>query len=286
MVIDITDILYRNIKHAFFQPAENELVVLLHFRLRHPIMLGKKSVHDIQFYTEVAELSHTLIGQSKRSMFEDEFDEERQEREQRKRLNLMYQNFVKQVEETFNPTESKSTDSTIEFDIPYRDLGFHGAPGRGRVFLQPTVNCLVQLIEPPYFILTLSDVEIVHFERIQFGLREFDMVFVFHDYSRPVEHINSVPIEAKDSIQEWLDSCNIKFYSGPQNLNWKRIMQEVQKDPQAFFEGGGWDFLDMEKSDDEDGQGSGSSSEDDEGFDPEEDGVCFCDGLIRFTHWS
>lgn len=31
------DIVYKNIKHAFFQPCENDLVVLLHFRLRTPI---------------------------------------------------------------------------------------------------------------------------------------------------------------------------------------------------------------------------------------------------------
>ena len=32
----------RNIKHAFFQPAENEMICLLHFNLRNPIMVGKK----------------------------------------------------------------------------------------------------------------------------------------------------------------------------------------------------------------------------------------------------
>jgi len=31
----------------------------------------------------------------------------------------------------------------------------------------PTVHCLVQLIEPPFFVLTLEEVEIAHFERIQ-----------------------------------------------------------------------------------------------------------------------
>ena len=55
----------------------------------------------------------------------------------------------------------------MEFDIPYRDLGFHGVPGRISCFLMPTVHCLVQLIEPPFFVLTLEEVEIAHFERIQ-----------------------------------------------------------------------------------------------------------------------
>lgn len=57
---EVVDILYANVKHAFFQPPEGELVVLLHFRLKQPVMLGKKSCIDIQFYMEVGELTTTL----------------------------------------------------------------------------------------------------------------------------------------------------------------------------------------------------------------------------------
>lgn len=46
----------------------------------------------------------------------------------------------------------------LEFDIPYRELGFPGVPGRTSNFLMPTVHCLVQLIEPPFFVLTLDEV--------------------------------------------------------------------------------------------------------------------------------
>ena len=45
--------MYRNIKHAFFQPADNEMVTILHFHLINPIMLGNKKTKDVQFYTEV-----------------------------------------------------------------------------------------------------------------------------------------------------------------------------------------------------------------------------------------
>lgn len=41
------DITYKNIRHAFFQPCENDLIVLLHFRLRAPIQVGAKKVIDI-----------------------------------------------------------------------------------------------------------------------------------------------------------------------------------------------------------------------------------------------
>lgn len=44
---------HRNIRHAFFQPAEKEMITLVHFHLRDAIMVGKKKAVDIQFYTEV-----------------------------------------------------------------------------------------------------------------------------------------------------------------------------------------------------------------------------------------
>lgn len=34
--------MYKNIEHAFFQPAENDYFVLVHFHLHNEIMIGKK----------------------------------------------------------------------------------------------------------------------------------------------------------------------------------------------------------------------------------------------------
>jgi nucleosome binding factor SPN SPT16 subunit len=42
------NVMYRNIRHAFFQPAENEMVTILHFHLINPIMLGNKKTKDVQ----------------------------------------------------------------------------------------------------------------------------------------------------------------------------------------------------------------------------------------------
>ena len=57
--------------------------------------------------------------------------------------------------------------------------------------------------QPP-FVTTLDEVELVHFERVQFQLKNFDMVFVFKDYSRKVAMINAVPMSQLDHVKEWL----------------------------------------------------------------------------------
>ena len=58
---DKVDILYNNIKNAFFQPCDGEMIILLHFHLRHAIMFGKKKQLDVQFYTEVIFASYIDI---------------------------------------------------------------------------------------------------------------------------------------------------------------------------------------------------------------------------------
>ncbi len=90
---------------------------------------------------------------------EDEIEEEERERAQRKKLNLEFEQFVKTVEQL--------SKEKIMFDIPYKNLGFYGTPFRSNVFLQPTVHCLVNLTERPFFIMEMDEVEVANFERIQ-----------------------------------------------------------------------------------------------------------------------
>ena len=41
-------------------------------------------------------------------------------------------------------------------------------------------------------------------------------------------------------------SCHIKYTEGVQSLNWAKIMKTINDDPDDFFLGGGWSFLDPE----------------------------------------
>jgi len=230
-------------------------LVMIHFHLHNAIMIGKKGARDVQFCTEVMEVSQALDGRYRRD--ENELEDEQRERAMRARLNSEFQAFVKKVEDLVD----------FEFDIPYNDLGFHGVPNRSNVFLTPTVHCLVNITEQPFFVLTLADVEIAYFERVQFSLKNFDLVFVKSDYDQPVYHINSISTEYLETIKEWLDSCDIKYYEGTQNLNWARIMTTIQEDPKKFHtEDGGWSFLNPESDAEDEGNEDEESSE----FDPED----------------
>ena len=56
----------------------------------------------------------------------------------------------------------------------------------------------------PVLVITLDELELIHFERVQFHLRNFDMVFVFKDYNKKNSMINSIPMNSLDSVKDWL----------------------------------------------------------------------------------
>ncbi|KAL5580411.1 hypothetical protein UlMin_012853 [Ulmus minor] len=256
------DVMFGNIKHAFFQPADKEMITLLHFHLRNHIMVGNKKTKDVQFFVEVMDVVQTLGG-GKRSAYDpDEIEEEQRERARKNKINMDFQNFVNRVNDLWGQPQLKTFD--LEFDQPLRELGFHGVPHKASAFIVPTSSCLVELIETPFVVITLSEIEIVNLERVGLGQKNFDMTIVFKDFKRDVFRIDSIPSTSLDGIKEWLDTTDLKYYESRLNLNWRPILKTITDDPEKFIEDGGWEFLNMEVSDSD----SDNSEESDKGYVP------------------
>ena len=252
------DVLFSNVKHLFFQPSAHELIVIIHVHLINPILIGKKKTRDVQFYREATEMQFDETGNRKRKHRygdEEEFEAEQEERRRRGQLDKEFKSFAEKI------SDAGKNDS-LSVDVPFRELGFNGVPARSSVIVQPSTDCLVQLTEPPFFVVSLADIEVVHLERVQFGLKNFDMVIVFKDFNRAPVHINTIPVESLDNVKDWLDSVEIPFSEGPLNLNWSQIMKTVTADPHAFFQDGGWSFL----AADSDDEGKSEESEEESAF--------------------
>lgn len=255
------DVMYRNIKHAFFQPSEKEMITVLHFHLHNHIMVGNKKTKDVQFYIEVMDVVQTLGG-GKRSAYDpDEIEEEQRERDRKNKINMDFQNFVNRVNDLWGQPQFKALD--LEFDQPLRELGFHGVPHKASAFIVPTSSCLVELIETPFVVITLNEIEIVNLERVGLGQKNFDMTIVFKDFKKDVFRIDSIPSTSLDGIKEWLDTTDLKYYESRLNLNWRPILKTITDDPEKFIEDGGWEFLNMEVSDSDSG-----TEESDQGYEP------------------
>jgi len=255
------DMMYGNIKHALFQPCKGEHIIVVHFHLVHPIMVGKKKTQDVQFITEVVEASEDVNARN--SVYDpDEYEQEQRERKMRKKLNLKFKDFVMRVEDV-----AKQHDFKLEFDMPYRDLAFQGAHHREMVTLMPSINCLVNLTEMPSFVLSMREVEHVHFERCSMGNKNFDMVFIMKNLQQPspTKMISAVDMKDIDEIQEWLTNQDITYTGGTINFNWKNMIttikalledgvfweQEVEENGEIIREPG-YLFLNADNGDDED----------------------------------
>lgn len=236
------DVLFSNIKNLIFQPCKGELIVIIHVHLKNPILMGKKKIQDVQFYREASDMAVDETGNGRRSQMkfrrygdEDELEQEQEERRKRAALDKEFRYFAEAI--------ADASDGLVDLDTTFRDLGFQGVPSRSAVFCMPTRDCLVQLVEPPFLVVNLSEVEICIFERVQFGLKNFDMVFIYKDFSKPVTHINTVAIEELELLKSWLTDVDIPYTVSTINLNWSTIMKSLQENPHQFFLDGGWSFL-------------------------------------------
>ncbi|RKP31850.1 SPT16-domain-containing protein [Metschnikowia bicuspidata] len=232
------DILFSNIKHLFFQSCKDELIVIIHCHLKSPIMIGKRKTLDVQFYREASDMAFDETGGRKRRYRYGDEDELQQEEEERKRKLMLDKEF-----KSFAEAISKESGGKVDLDQPFRELGFQGVPFRSAVFCMPTRDCLISLIDPPYLVVTLEEIEIAHLERVQFGLKNFDLVFVFKDFLKPVLHINTIPMELLEDVKTWLTNVDIPLSEGSMNLNWGTLMKTINADPYTFFADGGWRCL-------------------------------------------
>jgi len=107
----------------------------------------------------------------------------------------------------------------------------------------PTVKCLTNLIDMPFFVITLKEIEVAHFERVAYNLKNFDLCFIFKDYHRPVLRVSAIPTTFIDTIKSWLDEMNIVYSQGPNSFNWKTLMKRINADPKSFIDEGSWGWL-------------------------------------------
>ena len=235
------DIIYKNIKHAFLQTCENEMMAFFHFHLINPILVGKKKVSDIQFYREIGTQADDLNMKGRNADY-DEYEMEIKEQKRIDNMNKEFKKFAKNVEEL----------EYIKFEMPIRELQFSGVPFKSNVTLYPTSNCIISLTESPFFVITLNEIEIMYFERVSQNLKNFDMAFVFKDFSRPIKKIYTIPMECLDMLKTWADDNNILYGEGQYNMNWSNVMNAIKEDPKNFVEEGCWNFLVDNAEDDED----------------------------------
>jgi len=99
------------------------------------------------------------------------------------------------------------------------ELMFTGCHAKANVNMFPTSTSLVSLQEAPFFVTSMEDIELIHFERVSLAVKNFDFVLVYKDFAN-FKRINSIPMENLDMIKEWINESEIVYTEGPISLNW------------------------------------------------------------------
>ncbi|CAM9636027.1 unnamed protein product [Scytosiphon promiscuus] len=263
------DFLYANIKHAFYQPCNGviDTKVILHFSLKHPIMVGKKAHKEIQVSTEAIDATVNLDGVKRSNYDPDEMMEEQRERGLRKRLNNAFKDFASKV------TKAASRDGqSLEFDIPFDQLGFGGKPFKEMGFIQPTTYALINITDFPFFVVPLNEIEHVHFERVFSSSKTCDMKIIMKENMlegggepKTIDMIDQNKYLNK--IMQWLEECEITYTQTAKPWAWKHMMTAIRGDNRFYldtYEDGerkpaGWARLREEDSEDDDEENDGES---------------------------
>ena len=129
------------------------------------------------------------------------------------------------------------------------------------VKIRPTKNCLVAISEFPFFVMEFDEIQAVHFERIIFGIKNFDLALINKDFNT-FRRINSIPMEHIEDLKSFFDEIGVVFCEGPATLNWPAVLTEIRNNFEDWLEDGGWNFLNDDGSID-DGEDDGEGPEED-----------------------
>lgn len=230
------DIVFSNVKHMFYQPcASDELIVIIHFHLKQPMLIGDKPAMDVQFYKESGIAAEDINFKGRHKMNEmDELEQEEAERQMRTRLNKRFLNFAQLLEQA-----SERNNTKLEVDIPMDDLTFTGCPQKQVVKIRPTKECLVALSEFPFFVLDVNDIEVVHFERMYYGMKNFDLAVIKRDFMT-CTRINSIPTEYTEELKSYFNTIDVIYLETLAPLKWDLLLNQIREDFDGWLQLGAW----------------------------------------------
>jgi nucleosome binding factor SPN SPT16 subunit len=260
----VIDIIYKNIKHAFYQPSNRfSSLIILHFRLKSPIMINKAAAKDVQFYIEIED-NESLLDNRRRNQFDkDEIEDEERHKKVLAKLDKEFKSFCDRTYQQL-PPKSKADpdgDKIWEWDIPYTELMFQGTPKNQMVELFPTVNCIVNLASKPVFITDMDEIDMAYYERMNPEEEEeeeeeeesdrgnFDLALVYKKFvnqnpppklAECWERITAIDMKYLDSIREVLQKSSIPQYEGTTTVNWQHVLRDYVKNFDDITADGGW----------------------------------------------
>eukprot|EP01023_Acetabularia_acetabulum_P024796 TRINITY_DN2386_c0_g1_i1.p1 TRINITY_DN2386_c0_g1~~TRINITY_DN2386_c0_g1_i1.p1 ORF type:complete len:597 (-),score=89.39 TRINITY_DN2386_c0_g1_i1:1095-2837(-) len=219
-----TSIMYNNIKYAFYLHDESSKPFdLLHFQLNQSAVFWNKATWDVPIFVQKMKTGDDGLN------FQNTID---------------FTQFIQKLKHIWSRDLRYQH---LQLQQVYKELNFSGVvsnSGEHRLIMC-TDFAIISLVQMPFLVILRSDIQLVNLEGVGAARAKFDMVVIFKDYQRPPLTLINISMESLDTVKQILrlEHSLIPFYETPMNLNWKHIMQTINKDKKAFLQEGGWDFL-------------------------------------------
>ena len=275
------DLLFSQVSSAFYQPCYDNDIVMIHFRLKSPVIINNKKTRDVQYYAQVGMLVDEVsdVSTNRKRTRTKSLDDENEDKIFDQRVMKLEKAF-----ESFAAAVFKESNEVFEFEEPDLEDVFTAAFGYSSEPIFTTNNHLISLFSKEPLVVKFTDLEVAAFERTTFMNRFFDLVLIFKDYSLPVVMMSNISNGEKGLVKSILDSKDILMIESTSSFNWTNILKKLCSNLDEWVnEQGGWSYFtevkrksdDDVSQDDEDedlyeGEGSDDSSHDDEGVDSEE----------------
>ncbi|KAI3925532.1 hypothetical protein MKW92_019629 [Papaver armeniacum] len=229
-------IFFNNIETSLFRLGDKRMQPLLHFHLRET---EKEKPKGIQFHLGQKMADHEILWVKKRKRRYHLGDDPIMEK-----LNKDLKNFVCEVDDRWS-SQRKSPNLSDELEKEYE---FYGVlPSKEPAAFSLTSFCLIVLVETPFVVVPLRDIEIVNLALLRPG--EIDMTVIFQDFKEEnVLEINSIPLESLAGMKHRLNFGNVKYYVNAEKPDWKAMVKDRADNPKKFMENGGWDYSKFEDS--------------------------------------
>ncbi len=125
------------------------------------------------------ESSEALDARGRNDYDPDEMGEEARARAMREKVNKHFFRFTRKVEEA--AAADPNARGFKDMDVPIAGMFFSGAPFKEMVNIRLSANAIFAVVDKPPLVLVAADMELVHFERVTYGGKSFDMVVVYKE---------------------------------------------------------------------------------------------------------
>ena len=88
----------------------------------------------------------------------------------------------------------------------------------------------------------VDDIDTVVFERVCFGIKNFDLAIIFKDFTT-FKRINSVPVEYIEELKSYFDDIDVIYAESEAPFNWNVLLNHIKDTFEDWIADGAWRFL-------------------------------------------